>query len=69
MEKTDNWKMKTLLLGGLFGAAAGILAAYVLVQRAEREATRPQLSAGEGVKIGLGVLGLVRLVSDLVDKK
>jgi hypothetical protein len=64
MQETDNWKMKTLILGGVIGAVAGLMAAYVLISRAENEQTRPQLTAGDGVKVGIGLLGLLRLISD-----
>jgi hypothetical protein len=64
MEQTDNWKVKTFIIGGLIGAISGLLAAYVLINRAENEQTRPQLTAGDGVKVGIGLLGLLRLISD-----
>jgi hypothetical protein len=65
MEKTDQWKMKTLIIGGLVGLAAGLLGAYILVQSADKAEEHPQLSTGDGVKVGLGVLGVLRLVSEM----
>lgn len=62
-EKT--WKWKTLTLGAVIGALAGITAAYLLIQRAENKGGTPKLSAGEGVKLGALVLGLLRQVSQL----
>ena len=32
---TDNWKPKALVIGGVVGAAVGIAAAYLLVQRSK----------------------------------
>jgi hypothetical protein len=64
MEQTENWKVKTLIIGGLIGAASGLLAAYILINRAENEQIRPRLTAGDGVKVGIGLLGLLRLISD-----
>ncbi|HLF89640.1 MAG TPA: hypothetical protein VI451_11875 [Anaerolineales bacterium] len=66
-EAQDNWKVKTLLIGAGVGLLAGLGAAYMLVQRAEKDGGRPELSAGEGVKLGLLVLGLLRQVSQLGD--
>jgi hypothetical protein len=59
-----NWKRNILILGGILGALTGFGAAYILIQRAEQNNVRPSLTPGEGVKIGLGVLGLLRLISD-----
>ncbi len=66
-ETQDNWKTKALLIGAGVGLLAGLGAAYMLVQRAEKEGGRPELSAGEGVKLGLLVLGLLRQVTQLGD--
>jgi len=65
MEESDNWKMKTLIIGGVAGLLTGLLAAYLLIQRAEQEEAQPKLSAGEGVKVGVGVLGLLKLIADI----
>ncbi len=65
----ENWKIKTMILGGLVGALTGIGAAYMLIQRAEADNTTPRLSAGEGVSLGLGVLGLLRMVANLSKEK
>jgi hypothetical protein len=65
MEQKDNWKAKVFIIGALVGTLSGLLAAYIITQRADRVQVRPQLSAGEGVKLGLGVLGVLRQVADL----
>ncbi len=64
MNNNSNWKVKTLLIGGAIGALVGLGVAFMLVKRAETEGERPELSAGEGVRLGLGVLGLMRMLSD-----
>ena len=60
-----NWRNKTFAIGAVAGLLLGIAAAYIVIQRAEHENTVPQLSPGDGVKVGLGVLGVLRLISDL----
>jgi len=37
----------------------------MLIQRAEKEKTTPKLSTGEGIQVGLGVLGLLRMIAGL----
>jgi len=63
--ETKSWKTKTLILGGVIGALVGLSAAYLLIQRAEKEQGRLQMNAGEGIKLGLLVLGLLRQVAQL----
>jgi hypothetical protein len=65
MEESDNWKMKTLIIGGVAGLLTGLLGAYLLIQRADQEEDKPKLTAGEGVKVGVGVLGLLKLIADM----
>ncbi|NPV84391.1 MAG: hypothetical protein HPY45_00085 [Anaerolineae bacterium] len=61
-----NWKTKTLVIGALVGAVTGLIASYMIIQRAEKRQDAVQVSVGDGVKVGLGVLGLLRLISDTV---
>lgn len=67
MADTQNWKAQTLVAGAVIGALAGVGAAYLLVKRAEDNDEPPQLSAREGVSLGLMVLGLLRQVAQLGD--
>ncbi len=60
---------KVILFGALLGAVAGGVAALIYMQRAEESHQSPQLTAGDGVKIGLGVLGVLKLISDIGSRK
>lgn len=60
-----NQKMTTMIVGGIIGALAGITSAYLLIKRAETENTEAKLSAGEGIQVGLGLLGLMRLIAGM----
>jgi hypothetical protein len=60
-----DWKTKSLLIGAVVGAAAGVIGALILIQAADKANTRPQISAGDGVKVGLSLLAVLRLLSDL----
>ena len=63
MEESSNWQTQTLAAGALIGAVVCTLAAYILIKRAEQREETPKLSPGEGVQIGLGVLGLLRTIA------
>ncbi len=63
MSDDRDWKRQTLLVGALIGALTGVGVAYVLIRRAEEQGEPLRIGAGEGVRLGMGVLGLLRLVS------
>ena len=65
VETQADWKTRTLLIGAALGALTGLGAAYLLVQRAERENATPEISAGEGIKLGLLLLGMLKQVAQL----
>ncbi len=56
---------KILLIGAVLGAAVGLGAAYLLVQRSEHEGEDFKIGSGEAVKLGVLVFGLLRSVSQL----
>lgn len=67
-ESAANWKPKVLLIGAVLGAAVGLGAAYLLLQKAEREGDNLNIGAGEAVKLGVLVFGLLRSISQLGGK-
>ncbi|MDX9864076.1 MAG: hypothetical protein RBT34_04650 [Anaerolineaceae bacterium] len=67
MEKLNDWKTKTLLISAGLGLAVGLTAALIIIQSAD-DKDDVQLKAGDGVKVGLGVLGVLRLISDIGSK-
>jgi hypothetical protein len=60
-----NPKPKILILGGLIGALMGVGAAYLFIQRAERENRSPVISPSEGIKLGLVALGAMKQFAQL----
>ena len=60
---------RTLLLGALIGAFTGLVAAMLLNRRAEQEGTELAITAGDGMKLGVMVIGLLRAIAALGDEK
>jgi hypothetical protein len=60
---------RVLLFGALIGAATGLVAAMMLQRRAEQTGNEISLSAGEGIQLGVMVMGLLRAVATLADKE
>jgi hypothetical protein len=58
-------KARVLFMGGLIGALAGVGTAYLLLQRAEEQGKPIRWGIGEGVRLGLLVLGLMRKAARL----
>jgi len=64
-QAAESWTTKAILVGAALGALVGAGAAYLLIQRAKREDGEVRITAGDGVKLGLLVLGLLRQVGQL----
>lgn len=64
-EMDTSWTGRVLTIGLVVGALTGLTAAYLMIQRAKNRAEAPELSASEGVKLGVLVFGLLRQVAML----
>ena len=62
-----NRNSRVLLLGALIGAATGLVAAMMLQRRAEKTGSEITLSTGEGIQLGVMIMGLLRAISALGD--
>lgn len=62
-------KRQTLLIGGVVGGLVGVGMAYLLVQRAEKQGGEIDFSTGEGIRLGVLLLGALRQVADLASPK
>jgi len=62
MDEDRSWKTRTLLIGAVLGALTGVGVAFALVQQAEQHGEPVRLTTGDGVRLGMGILGLLRLV-------
>ncbi len=59
--------INTLIIGAVVGALTGVGAAYLLLQRANRNADEVSVTTGEGLRLGLLILGLLRSIAALGD--
>jgi len=62
-------KSRTLFFGALIGAVTGLVAAMLLNRRAESSQRETAITTGEGLKVGVLVLGLLRAISSLGEEK
>jgi gas vesicle protein len=60
-------KSRIIFSGALIGAFTGAIAAMLLTRRAEREERSTAITAGEGLKLGVLVFGLLRAIASLGD--
>jgi hypothetical protein len=60
---------KILVFGALIGAVTGLAAAMILQRRAQKTGTEISLSTGEGIQLGVMIMGLLRAISSLGDDK
>lgn len=67
IELRESWKTKTLVIGAVLGTLVGLGGAYLLIQGYERQGRKVNVSAGEGVKLGILVMGLLRQIANLGD--
>ena len=65
----QNWKAKSLLVGGAIGALVGVAAAYLYIQNNTVGEEPLDISPGEGVKLGVLVFGLLRSIATLGEGK
>ncbi len=69
MNSNLDWKRRTYLVGGILGLLTGLGTAYFLVKRAESEEVELSIGAGEGLKLGLLLLGALKQIGQLTEIK
>lgn len=58
---------RTIFGGVIIGAVVGLIAAMLLNRRAERNERETAITAGEGLKLGVLLFGLLRAIASLND--
>jgi ABC-type Mn2+/Zn2+ transport system permease subunit len=69
MNVTQANKNKALISGTLIGAAIGLAGAFLLTRKAEETGTAITVSTGDGMRLGVMIIGLLRAVSALGEEK
>lgn len=64
MVQRSDWKTLTLLIGGGIGLISGLAAAYLLIKKQEESGRVLKLTSGEGAKIGMGIVSLLKMIAD-----
>jgi high-affinity Fe2+/Pb2+ permease len=61
-EQTQNNNATIYAIGGIIGAVVGLIAAYIVAKNYESGGDK-EFNAGTGVKLGLAVMGLLRILA------
>ena len=69
-EISDNWKIKVLAGSAVLGALIGLGTGYLLTRTADETGSGPpEIKTTDGVRIAISVIGLVRGIVALGDRK
>jgi DMSO reductase anchor subunit len=61
-------KTRIIFFGTLIGAVTGLIAAMLLSRRAEKNQSDTAITTGEGFKLGVLIIGLLRAIASLGDE-
>jgi hypothetical protein len=64
-EPKISYETRVLAIGSILGALVGLAGAFLMIKNNERKGTELQVSAGEGVKLSLIIMALLRQVAEL----
>ena len=64
--EVDNWKPKVIAIGVAVGALIGLATALLLVNRVEED-EKLEVTAAQGIKMGLAGLTFLRQITQLGD--
>ncbi len=69
-EIEQNWKTRVIILSTLLGAIIGMLTGYLLSRTAEESGGQPpKISTTDAIKSTVGIIGIVRGIASLGNRK
>jgi hypothetical protein len=68
MQENTKWKTVTYIIGGTLGLATGLAAAFLFIRGREESEGDHRITSGQGVKIGLGIITLLRQITENLTK-
>ncbi len=69
-EPVNNWKTRYLIIGAVTGALLGTLTAYLLERAADESGgDPPAIKTADVIKAGIGLIGVIRGIAALGEKK
>jgi len=67
-QTNKGWQKRFLLIGAILGAIAGLAAAWMLVQSAEKKnGGPPEISGADMLRSTVGIIGIIRGIASLGD--
>mgnify|MGYP000874280739 CR=1 FL=1 len=65
MTEKSKWKTLAYVIGGGAGLLAGLAAAFIFIRsRDQAEDGQHKLTSGQGLKIGMGIASLLRMIAE-----
>jgi hypothetical protein len=68
MQENSQWKTISYIIGGTVGLITGVAAAYLFIRGRENSEGDHKITSGQGVKIGLGIVTLLRQITDNISR-